>query len=127
MSLAKDLMQMGIADIPAQRLGWTIGTITGAGTTNADAAVCSATATLVQVSGAGASGIKLSANAELGVEYIYANITANTINVYPPTGGNLNGDVTTTGLVPMIARATVMCIRVNTTDWAVVIGATNAP
>lgn len=125
MSLAKDLMQLGIADQAALRLGFQTGTLTSAGTTNADAAVMNKAATLLQVTGAATSGVKLPSDAEPGCPYIIANISANALVVYPPAGGNLNGDVTTTGGAPVAARATVMCTRVNNTDWAVIIGATN--
>lgn len=124
MSLAKDLMQLGIPDQAALRLGFQTGTLTGAGTTNADAAVMNKATTLLQVNGAANSGVKLPADAELGVDYVIASITTNTpILVYPPTGGNLNGDTTTTGTASLLARASMICVRVNSTDWAVVIGA----
>lgn len=123
MSLAKDLMQVGIPDQAAIRIGYQTGTLTSAGTTEADAAACSATATLVQVTGAASSGIKVSSSAELGRPYVYANISANAILIYPPTGGNFNGDTTSTGTVPLAARGTTVCIRINTTDWCSINGA----
>lgn len=124
MALAKDLMQVGVAAEAAVRVGFQVGVpIVAAGTTNADAAVLPQAATLVQVSGAAAAGVKLPANAELGVPYVLANTTTNAILVYPPTGGNLNGDVTTTGTVSFASRGTIMAIRINNTDWCAVIGA----
>lgn len=123
MALAKDLMQVGIADHAAERIGFTVGSLTSAGTTSADAAQASATATLVQVTGAASSGIKLSANAEVGVTYVYGNVSANAILIYPPTGGQINGDTATTGTVPLAARGTTMCIRTGVNSWVAVCGA----
>lgn len=123
MSLAKDLIQVGIADQAAKRLGFQPGTLTSAGTTAADAAACSATATLVEVTGAASSGIKLSADAELGVPYVYGNISGNALLVYPPTGGQINGDTATTGTSPLVARGTNIYIRTGTNTWVGICGA----
>lgn len=123
MSLAKDLMAVGMPGEQAKRVGFAVSSLASAGTTSADAAQASASATLVLVTGAAASGIKLSADAELGVPYVYAGTDANAKLIYPPTGGQINGDTVTTGTVPLVARGTVMCIRVDNTNWVAVIGA----
>ncbi|MGM4987419.1 hypothetical protein [Tardiphaga sp. 841_E9_N1_2] len=123
MALAKDLIQVGIPDQAAKRLGYQYGTLTSAGTTSADAAACSATATLVEVTGAASSGIKLSADSEVGMDFVYANTSANAILIYPPTGGQINGDTATTGTVPLAARGTTRCIRTGVNTWAAICGA----
>jgi len=124
MSLAKDLMQVGIPDQAAVRLGFQIGTVTGGGTTSADANVIPAAATLVTVTGgAASSGIKLPASAELGVPYVLAHLGANTIFIYPPTGGQINGDTATTGTASLLSRSAAMCIRIDSVNWAVISGA----
>lgn len=122
--LAKDLMQVGIADQAAQRLGFVLGTATSAGTTNADATQLLKDATLVSVSSGGASeGVKLPSDAELGVEYVLANISANALLIYPGTGISINGDTATTGTVPLTARGTTRCIRTGATTWVATVGA----
>ncbi len=123
MALAKDLMQIGIPDEAAKRIGYQYGTLTSAGTTSADAAACSSTATLVEVTGAAASGIKLSSSAEIGMNFVYANTSANALLVYPPTSGQINGDTATTGTVPLAARGTTTCIRTGVNTWVAICGA----
>ena len=126
MSLAKDLMQLGIPDQQAIRLGFQVGTITGGGTTSADANVMAASATIVTVTGGNSnSGIKLPAGAELGVPYIITHLGANTILIYPPTSGQINGDTATTGTASLPTRSATICYRVDSVNWAVVSGASS--
>ena len=126
MSLAKDLMQLGIPDQAALRLGYQVGTITGGGTTSADANVMAASATLVTVTGGNTnSGIKLPAGAELGVPYVIPHLGANTILIYPPTGGQINGDTATTGTASLLTRSAAVCIRIDSVNWAVISGASS--
>lgn len=124
MSLAKDLMQVGIPDQAAKRIGFTLGTLTTAGTTAADATAANAIANLVTVSSGGASeGLILSSSAELGVPFIYANSSANALLIYPPTGHQINGDTASSGTVPLTARGTSILIRTDATNWVSVGGA----
>lgn len=124
MALAKDLMQVGIPDQAAIRVGFQTGTITGGGALPADANVIPATATLVSVTGGTLnSGIKLPASAELGVPYVIAHLGANNILIYPPTGGQINGDTATTGTALLLSRSAAMCMRIDSVNWAVISGA----
>lgn len=124
MSLAKDLMQVGIAAEAAVRLGFTTASVTAAGTTNADATILLKSQTLILGTvGASTPGFKLPADAELGVEYVIGNISANAGAVYPPALGQINGDTVTTGGVPLTARGTTRCIRVDTVNWVATVGA----
>lgn len=124
MSLAKDLMQVGIADQAAVRLGFQTASVTAAGTTNADATTLLKSQTLVLGTvGASTPGFKLPADAELGVPYVIGNISANAGVIYPPALGQINGDTVTTAGVPLTARGTTICIRVNTVNWVAIGGA----
>lgn len=123
MSLAKDLMQVGIPDQAALRLGYQVAAVAATGTTNADAAVLKTSQTLVTTTGAAATGLKLPADAELGIPIIIANLDANAKLIYPPASGQINGDTATTGTVPLTARGTCIVVRIDTTNWASVGGA----
>ncbi len=123
MSLAQDLCQIGFEPQAAQRLGVTLGTATGAGTTNADAFQLLKDATLVICDGAASSGFKMPADAELGVAYTLASADSDAMLIYPGTGLNFNGDTDTTGTVPLNARGTTVCTRVSATRWIAVVGA----
>lgn len=123
MALAKDLMQVGIPDQAATRLGFQRATVPATGSTAADAAILKASQTLVDTTGNASTGLKLPADGELGVPYIIANLDANAKLIYPPTNGQINGDTATTGTVPLTARGTSILIRLDTTNWCSVGGA----
>jgi hypothetical protein len=121
MALAKDLMQVGIPDQAATRLGYTIGGVNAAGTTQGTAAAIPASATLVTIaSGANNSGVILSANVELGADIVVANGTLNTIILYPPSGGNFNINGVSLA-IPSKAAAHVT--RASVSAWVAVLGA----
>ncbi len=127
MSLAKDLMQVGIPDQAAVRLGFQTASVTAAGTSNSDATTLLKSQTLVLVTvGSSTPGVKLPADAELGVPYVIGSISNNGGAVYPPALGQINGDTVTTGGVPLTARGTTICIRVDTVNWVAIVGATGA-
>jgi hypothetical protein len=122
MALAKDLMQVGIPDQAAIRLGYQIGSVAGAGTTANDATVLNGAATLIIIgSGAANSGVKLSANSEIGTGYLVNNVTANAIILYPPTGGGFNqGAASWT----MPAKSAALAVRNSQNGWFFLPGVT---
>jgi len=123
MALAKDLMQVGIPDQAANRLGYTLGSVTGAGTTTADAALIPQGASLVTASGAASSGIKLQSSTELGAGILINNTGAASIILYPPTGGGFNqGGASYT----MVAKSCVLAVRNSTNGWFLLAGAATA-
>lgn len=122
-ALAKDLMQVGISAEAAQRLGFVLGTATGAGTTNADAFQLLKDATFITCDGAVSSGFKMPADAELLVPYVLLSVDSDAMLIYPGSGKNFNGDTDTTGTVPLNARGVTVCWRVSATRWAALIGA----
>lgn len=123
MSLAKDLMQVGIPDQAAVRLGFQLATVAAAGSSATDATVLKASQTLVIGSGTASQGYKMPADAELGRPYVIANTSNAALLIYPPTDGQINGDTATTGTVPLTARGTAIVIRLSTTQWCSVGGA----
>ncbi len=123
MALAKDLIQVGIVDQAAYRLGSVIGTLTSAGTTNADAAQMLKAATQLTVTGSASSGIKMPSDAEHGQLYIIINGDANAKLIYPGTSNNINGKTATTGTVALNANGTTLVWRNSATQFVAVVGA----
>lgn len=123
MALAKDLMQVGIPDQAALRLGFQIASVAATGSSSSDAAVLLKSQTLVTTTGSASTGLKLAADMELGVPIIIANLDGNAKLIYPPTGGQINGDTASTGTVPLTARGTCIVTRIDTTNWCSVGGA----
>lgn len=124
MALVGNLVQLGIQPEAAKRIGFTPAAVTAAGTTATDATVLGKDGTLVLVTvGASTPGVKLPATAELGVPYVLGNISANAGVVYPPASGQINGDTATSGGVPLTARGTTVCIRVDNINWVAIGGA----
>ena len=80
--------------------------------------------TLVSLTSTGAAeGVKLPADAELGVWYVIGNTSGNALLLYPPASGQINGDTATTGTVPITARGTTLAIRTAANAWLAVVGA----
>lgn len=123
MSLAKDLMQVGIPDQAAVRLGFQYAAVPATGSTSADAATLLKSQTMVSTTGNASTGLKLPADAEIGVPIFIANLDANAKLIYPPTNGQINGDTATTGTVPLTARGSCIVWRIDATNWASVGGA----
>lgn len=93
--------------------------VTGAGTTNADAAAlpfvpggfCLAT-------GAANSGVILPAGTSIGYTYdVYIGQATNAMKVYPPPAGTLNGNTHTTAGVSCAAWSLTRFINTNGTNW----------
>lgn len=124
MALVGNLVQLGIQAEAAKRLGFTVASVTATGSSASDAAAIGKAATLVKVDTTGASqGVKLPSDAELGVPYVLGNISSTAALIYPPTSGQINGDTASTGTVPLTARGTTMCIRVDSVNWVAIGGA----
>jgi hypothetical protein len=124
MALAKDLMGVGVQAEAANRLGFTVASIAAAGSSASDATAIGKNETLVMVSPTGGSqGVKLPSDAELGIPYVIGNLTSTAALIYPPTSGQINGDTATSGTVPLTARGTTICIRVDSVNWVAIGGA----
>lgn len=124
MALAKDLMGVGVQAEAANRLGYTVASVEALGSSAADATAIGKNSTLVLVTVGGASrGVILPSDAELGVPYVIGNISGTAALIYPPTSGQINGDTASSGTVPLTARGTTMCIRVDAINWVAIGGA----
>lgn len=88
--------------------------ITATGTTQADAFPLNAVYSIVTTAAA-STGVKLMAS-EPSAEVFVRNLGANTLNVYPPVGGNFNGG-TTNAPVTIAAGAFQWFIGRNATSW----------
>lgn len=88
--------------------------ITAAGTAQADAYQLNAVYSIVTTAAAG-SGVKLM-SPEPSAEVFVRNLGANTLNVYPPLGGNFNGG-TTNAAVTIAAGTFQWFIGRNGTSW----------
>lgn len=126
MALVKDLMGVGIQAEAANLLGFTSGAVAAAGSSSDSAATAIGKANtfpIVTVASGSANGVKLPADAELMQPYVIVNISSTAGVIFPPTGGSINGDTTTSGSVPLTARGTTICWRYSATGWAAVGGA----
>jgi len=121
--MAKDLMQLGMPDQAATRLGFQYAAVAATGSAASDAAVLLKSQTMVSTTGAASTGLKLPSDAEIGQPIFIANLDANAKLIYPPTDGQINGDTATTGTVPLTARGSCIVWRIDTTNWASVGGA----
>lgn len=88
--------------------------ITAAGTTQADAYALSSVYSIVTTAAAG-TGVRLM-TPEPSAEVFVRNLGANTLNVYPPVGGNFNGG-TTNAAVTIAAGTFQWFIGRNGTSW----------
>jgi hypothetical protein len=111
---------LGSGNAPAASIaiaGEVTAAVTAAGTTAADATVVSTPN--VRVSTAGAStGIRVPP-AETGALMFIRNDGANTVTVYPATGGTINGGASTT----IAAAKSVLLLGTGSTAWVSLAGA----
>lgn len=101
--------------------------VTGAGTTTADATVVSqgsGNITTLDISGASNSGVRLSAGSQKGSMVVYNVSGANTVKLYPPTGGTLNGAAADAAVsVVTLKGGVLVCTSTDGLTWAGAVGA----
>lgn len=118
MSLAQDLVGIGMVPEQALRLGFNSRSQNGAGTTQGTAAAIAKDTNLVLLNAqAGQAGAILPTTAELMVPYIVYNTGAAAATVYCPTGQTINGVAAATG-VAVAVNISRMFMRIDTTRWA---------
>ncbi|TCL70538.1 hypothetical protein [Rhizobium sp. BK251] len=117
MSLANDLVGIGMAPEQAVRLGYTPSSKAGVGTTQPTATPITSNQTTVTTA-SGQTALKLPANAELMVPYIVKNTSSTTALIFPPTSGQINGGTATTGSVNLAQNAARLFLRLSSTQWA---------
>lgn len=116
MSLAQDLTGVGMPPEQASKLGQSVLTsVTAAGTTAGTATAISVSQTAI-TSAAGAAGVILPASAELTRLFFIRNLAASTaaLNVYPPTGGSINGAGANVPIVVAAGQSVLVMQQVQT-------------
>lgn len=118
MSLAIDLMGVGLPQQQATRLGTAVlTTLAGAGTAQSGAAAITVNNTLGTTAG-GATAFVLPSTAELELPYLFKNASATAALVYPPTSGILNNQSVNTSYSVSQGQSAVFT-RKSLTAWSV--------
>ena len=96
MATAEDIMKGGTSAGQAQAInGQVSATMTGAGTTQGNATAITASISVFTTTAASTGGVL--ADSMIGDEYEIMNLGANTLTVYPPSGGRINAIATNGG------------------------------
>lgn len=115
MSLAPDLVGIGMAPEQAVRLGFSTTTTAGVGTAQSGGAAIKTNFTYATTAG-GQTAFVLPSTAELMVPYIVTNTSATTALVFPPSGGSINaaaGDAS----VSIAQNLSRSFMRISATRW----------
>lgn len=116
--LARSLMSLGMPAEQTNQLGTpSIAAVTAAGSASTDATALKKQQTYVNITATGADGVRLPADADLGVEYIVYNGSGSTGKVYPPASGTLNGGTATTGSLSLTTLKIAKFWRYSSTGW----------
>lgn len=93
MTTANELINLGMPAELATRLGWTPVAVTTTAATQGTGLLVGPGRKIVTATIASAGhAITLPSAAEIGDEIIISNVTANAGVVFPPSGGNINGE-----------------------------------
>lgn len=114
MALQIDLMGVGMPSEQAVLLGQSVLTsVTAAGTTQGTATAIT-NSQIAVTSAAGASGVILSSTATLTRFFFIRNLAASTavLNVYPPSGGSINGAAANAPLAVGIGQSALLMMQV---------------
>ena len=124
MAQKSKLIGSGISPFAANQMaaGTVSNTQTAAGTssqTNSFAIIDDVT---VFTTAASNSGARLPLGSNPGDTFFIANNDANTMLIYPPTGGALNNGTVNTGSVSLTTHKCAQCISVDGTNYMVIVG-----
>ena len=117
MPSAKSLIGVGVPAAQANALGCTVSSKTAAGTTQGAATLLTTSLSIVTSAG-GADAVRLPATAIGDGPYIVAAISATTVQVFPPTGGTLQGG-STDAAFNVAQNKTAMFFKTTATAWVV--------
>ena len=112
---------LGSGNAPASSIaitGEVTASVTAAGSTATDATVVSTPNVRVGTAASAGLGIRVPP-AETGALMFIRNDGANTINVYPATGGTINGSASTT----IVAAKATLLLGTSPTTWVSLAGA----
>lgn len=76
----------------------------------------------VFTSAASNSGARLPLGSNPGDSFVIANLDANTMLIFPPTGGALNNGTVNTGSVSLTTHKAALCISIDGTSYIVIVG-----
>lgn len=117
MATASDLVGLGIPPLPALYLSNTPQAVTAAGTATGTATVLTKDASFVNVTTAGSQdGIRFASDTPLGKMIVVFNLASTTANVYPSTGGAINGG-STDAAVTIAQNKVRVFMRYSTNVW----------
>lgn len=115
MVAAANLIQLGVPDQQAKRLGLTKSTKAGVGTTQAGAALITTNMTVATTVG-GQTALLLPLVIEASGPIIIVNYSATAAVVFPQTGENINGG-TANASVSIAQNTTRIFFKVSATQW----------
>lgn len=125
MATADALIGLGMPAELAIRLGFQPVSITTAGTTqNSSGGVLNGAGNKIVSATVhtGTGAITLPDEAEIGDQILIQNISANAGAIFPPTGGNINGETTDSGTVTLAASgsagSSALLIKATALRWA---------
>lgn len=113
---AVDLIGCGVPDLLARNTGYTVASITAAGTTVADATVVKKAQTMILMTATGSDGISLPSDAELMRPYIVSNTSGSTGKVYGSSGCNFTGG-STDAAISITTLKSAAFFRISATQW----------
>lgn len=126
MTIRKNIIGLGTPGQTASSIVGSVGTTAaGAGTTRTDAMLLPMTSNHWVTVGANNSGLILppgngTGDSLQGGDYMRVyNDTSNTLLLYPPTGGQLNGGTVSTGTVSIPTKTSVEAVCLNGLAFAV--------
>lgn len=126
MTIRKNIIGLGTPGQTASSIVGSVGTtVAGAGTTRLDATLLPMTSNHWVTVGANNSGLILPPGNGTGDslqagDYMRVyNDTSNTLLLYPPTGGQLNGGTVSTGTVSIPTKTSVEAVCLNGLAFAV--------
>lgn len=121
MATVASLMGIGMAAELAKRVGWTPVAIATTAATQGTGALRGPGNKLVSATfTTAADAVTLPSDAEVGDEIIIANVSANAGVIFPPTGGNINGE-SANASTAIAAQGTTgnawRFVKLNATRW----------
>lgn len=115
MATAADIMKGGFSAGGAAAInGQVSSAMTGAGTTQGDATAITASVSVFTTTAASTGGVLT--DSMIGDEYDIMNLGANSLTVYPPSGGRINA-IATNGGFTLATNTAVKVKKFTATRW----------
>lgn len=112
----QEAMGMGVPAGTAAAIAGSCAVQAVSGSSATDATLITA-ANVVITSSSSNQGVILPADAQIGDTFRIGNATGNTIKVYPPASGQLNGETATTGFKSISTLKGATFTRVTPVHW----------